>query len=151
MLTRLLRSEDGAGFIEFAIVLPVLVLLLIGIIETGRYMAFAVRLGNAAHAGAQFAAQGVTYSNNASAIADAACNDSGFSCSTATPAPGHTASPETMYISSTPSCNPATSPCPAGNRYIQVSASGTFRPLLRYPILGDSFTIAVHANQQVNP
>lgn len=151
MFSRVLRSEDGASFIEFAVVLPMLVLLLIGLIETGRYMAFAVRLSNAAHAGAQFAAQGSTQASNSADVAGAACSDSSFSCTTATPKPGHTASPDTMLVTSSVSCSSTTTPCPPGDSLVQVSTSGTFRPLLRYPIFGDSVSMSAQATQQVNP
>lgn len=144
------RSQEGAALIEFALVLPMLVLLLIGIIETGRYMAFGVRLSNAAHAGAQFGAQNYATMKDAAGIQSAACNDSGFSCA-GTPAPKHTASPDTMIIASTPMCTSKASTCPDGDQYIQVSTSATFHSLLRYPIFGNSISMSAQATQQVTP
>lgn len=151
MFSRFLRSEDGAAFIEFAVAVPLLVLLLVGTIETGRYMAYAVRLGNAAHAGVQFAAMNYATGAHAADIADAACNDSQFSCTTATPSPGHTASPDTMYISSQMTCSVRTTPCPDADMYARVTASGTFRPLLQYPIFSNAVPMSAQATQQVNP
>lgn len=150
MIAQLLRSSKGAALIEFAIVVPMLVVLAIGIIETGRYLAFGLRLSNAAHAGAQFGAQGIAPATNSTDIQSAACSDSGFSCTNATPKPGHTATPDTMLITSNAFCASRTSPCPPGSYYVQVNTSATFRPLLRYPLFGN-VSMTAQAIQQVSP
>ena len=56
-MRRLWRSESGASLVEFALLLPVIVVLLIGLIEVGRYTYFAILAANAARAGAQYGAQ----------------------------------------------------------------------------------------------
>lgn len=145
------RSERGGAFIEFAIVVPMLALLLVGIIETGRYMAFGVRLSNAAHAGAQFGALNRINAQNTADIESAACSDAGFTCTTATPAPAQTTPPDTMLVSTTWPCTSKTSPCPDGSYYVQVSTSATFRPLLRYPLFGSSVKMSAQATQLVMP
>lgn len=145
------RSQEGAALVEFALVLPMLALLLIGIIETGRYLAFGVRLSNAAHAGAQFGAQNHATARSSGDIQNAACNDSGFSCTSSTPAPGHTAPPDTMLIQSTTFCSPSATPCPNDSYYVQVNTSANFRPLLRFPIFGTSVSMSAQATQQVSP
>lgn len=147
----MMRSQRGGAFVEFAVVVPMLALLLIGIIETGRYMAFGVRLSNAAHAGVQFGALNRTYAVNTADIESAACSDSGFTCTTATPAPKQTTSPDTMLITVSTPCTSKASPCPNGSYYVQVSTSATFRPLLRYPYFGNSVPMSAQATQQVMP
>lgn len=147
----MMRSQDGAALIEFAIVVPMLALLLIGVVETGRYMAYGLRLSNAAHAGAQFGAQNPVNATTPADIESAACSDSGFSCTSSTPAPGHTASPDTMLVTTSSFCSSKTSPCPNDSFYVLVKTSATFRALLRYPIFGDSISMSAQATQQVTP
>lgn len=160
LLSKIRRSEDGSSFVELAIVLPLLAILVVGIIETGRWLAFGIQLSNAAHAGAQFGAQNEANAYQTVDIANAACNDSQFSCTTSTPAPGHTASPDTMFISSSVSCtysNGTTStscPTPSAstvqrNMYVQVSTSGTFKPLMNLPLMPNSVPMSANAIIQV--
>ncbi len=144
------RSQKGAALIELAIVVPMLVLLLVGLIEMGRYLAFTVRLSNAAHAGVQYGAQNINQAGSTD-VANAACNDSGFSCTSSTPKPGHTAPPDTVLITSALTCTSKTSPCPAGSLILQVNASGTFQPLLNVPVFNSMASISAQAKQQVNP
>lgn len=157
-LRALRRSEGGVALVELAVVLPFLAFLLIGVIETGRYMAFGIQLGNAAHAGAQYAAENETTAYQASDIASSACGDSGFSCTTTTPKPGHTAGPDTMFIDSSVSCSysdgTSDSNCPKKsgvqrNMFVQVSTSGRFETLLHFPYLPASVPMAATATMQV--
>lgn len=55
-LRRLARSERGAAVVEFAVVLPVLLILITGIIDFGRMYAVAASLAAAAHDGARMGA-----------------------------------------------------------------------------------------------
>src|SRR4051812_6764323 len=54
------RRRPGAAAVEFAFVAPVLLLVLVGVWETGRLIQFQQLLGNAAREGARLAAQGQT-------------------------------------------------------------------------------------------
>lgn len=49
--------DSGSALAEIVIVLPLLVLLLIGLIEVGRYGNYTIVAGNAARAGVQYGAQ----------------------------------------------------------------------------------------------
>lgn len=160
ILRRLRRSDDGASLIELAIVLPLLAILVVGIIETGRWLTFGIQLSNAAHAGAQFAAQSEINAYQSTDVAAAACNDSQFSCTTSTPAPGNTAAPNTMFVTSSVSCtysNGTTStscPTPSSsavqrNMYVQVSTAGTFKPLMNLPLMPNSVPMSASAIVQV--
>jgi len=136
-----------------------LVLLLIGLIEVGRFTALSIRLGNAARAGAQFA---VSSGNSTTAydspdIANAACNDSGFSCTTSTPKPGTTAAPDTMLVTSGVNCTysdgTSSSSCVLKpgvqrNMFVHVSTSGTFKPLLKYPVMPNSLPMSLTATME---
>jgi Flp pilus assembly protein TadG len=54
---RLFRAESGTSLVEFAILAPVIIFLLIGVIEIGRFAFFSILAANAARAGAQYGAQ----------------------------------------------------------------------------------------------
>jgi Flp pilus assembly protein TadG len=56
MLPRALTSSDGVALVEFALVLPVLILLLVGILDTGRAINAYVTISNASREGAHYAA-----------------------------------------------------------------------------------------------
>lgn len=60
MMRRLTRSEGGQSTLEFAMVLPMLLLLLMGIIEFGRIISSYMIINNLAREGARFAAVGKT-------------------------------------------------------------------------------------------
>jgi Flp pilus assembly protein TadG len=53
----LTRSDSGTALAEIALVLPLLVLVLIGLIEVGRFGSYTILVGNAARAGVQYGAQ----------------------------------------------------------------------------------------------
>jgi len=57
MKLRFLRSDRGTSLVEFAIVLPVLMFLLVGLSEFGRFGYYAILAANAARAGVQYGAQ----------------------------------------------------------------------------------------------
>jgi Flp pilus assembly protein TadG len=63
MIVRLIRPrplatcDSGSALAEIAIVLPLLVLLLIGLMEVGRYGNYTIVAGNAARSGVQYGAQ----------------------------------------------------------------------------------------------
>lgn len=67
------RNEDGAAAVEFALILPVLLLVLIGIIEFSLAFNAQLSLNQAAREGARYMA----IHNNSSAAATAASNAAG--------------------------------------------------------------------------
>ncbi len=75
MIRRFLRADRGAAIIEFAIVTPVLIALLLGTIEVGRYTYMGIVAAHAAHAAVQYAAQNPTTALNVTAIKNAATAD----------------------------------------------------------------------------
>ena len=58
--TMSIRGEKGQSLVEFALVLPVLVLLVIGMIEFGRVLNVWLIVGNGAREGARYAAVGLS-------------------------------------------------------------------------------------------
>jgi Flp pilus assembly protein TadG len=133
--------ERGQSLVELAFVLPVLLLLLVGIIEIGRFAYYSILVANAARAGAQYGAQSLAAAADTTGISNAGTND----------APGITA-PNTLTVTSTQSCGCATTSlgtcgtptaCAAGRWlvYVQVTATGSFNSLFSYPGLPKTFAV----------
>src|SRR3984885_15780075 len=70
-----LVRERGQSLVELAFVVPLLLLLLIGIIEIGRFAFYSIVVSNAARAGAQYGAQSLATAADTAGIATAAKND----------------------------------------------------------------------------
>jgi hypothetical protein len=126
--------ERGQSLVELAFVLPLLLLLLVGIIEIGRFAYYSILVANAARAGAQYGAQSLATAADIAGISTAGAND----------AQGIVA-PNTLTVSSTQRCgcsSAALGACgalaiciPPGHPlvYVQVTAVGTFNSLFNYP------------------
>ena len=140
------RREAGVALVEFAIAIPILIMVLIGIIEYGRYAYFVIEVGNAAHAGAQYGAQSATSGANVTGMKYAAIQDGQNSIypltlTSVTARDVCTCWTGTIQIPSPPSaaqCGPPPPPCTAGRQYTyaQVTVTGTISPLFNYSMLG---------------
>lgn len=131
-------ADRGQSLVELALVTPLLLLLLVGIIEIGRFAYYSILVSNAARAGAQYGAQGLATAADGAGIRTAASNDAGVAG---------------LSVSSLQQCGcsgtslsgacPA-SGCVAPNHalvYVEVTATGTFSSLFRYPGIPASITI----------
>lgn len=168
-MKRLLRKkQSGQALVEFAFVLPLLLLLLLGIVEIGRYAYISILIGNAARAGAAYGAQN-GLSNDQNGIAHAAEYDFAGATSGSTKLNGQPVS--LLTVSSTTSCgcdsggtittygctvNNAGN-CPllgsaSGNWVIMVNvtASGTFNALFSFPGIPGSLAISRTATIRVS-
>lgn len=125
----LLRSESGTSLIELALVLPVLMFLLLGGIEVGRYAYYAIVAANAARAGVQYGAQGPQQAYDTTGMSSAAMQDAmGLSSLKA----------QAWELCSQNGATPtqcATGSVPASGNvyYVKVQVTGTFTSLLSYP------------------
>jgi hypothetical protein len=72
---RQLASQSGQSVLEIALLAPVLLLMLVGAIEIGRYAYFAIEATSAARAGVQYGAQSLVDSKDVAGIIGAASND----------------------------------------------------------------------------
>jgi Flp pilus assembly protein TadG len=151
------RSQAGVAMIEFAIMVPLLSMLLIGLIEIGRFAYFSIVVGNAAHAGAQYGSYNSTTAADTSGMETAATNDgqnnirnitanADYVCSCWIDATGtETPSPPThAACSQNPRC---TSGSPI--TYVQVTTSGSYSPMMRYPGLPGTFAVSATATMRV--
>lgn len=147
VIRRLARSESGTSLLELAILAPVLIFLLIGIIEIGRYMYFAVLAANAARAGVQYGAQNTTTALDKTGMQNYATLDgqslSGLSAS----AQCYVSSNNVVTVCPTP---PTTAtPAPGATYYVEVDTTGQFNSLLKYPGIPQAVTVKGKAYMQV--
>ncbi len=159
-------SQSGQALVETAFLLPMLLLLLLGVIEIGRYAYIAILIGNAAHAGAFFGAQSHAQSIDTTGIANAADYDFAGATSGTTGTNGQAAG--ALTITSNVSCgcdsggtttsagcttltNLTAGTCTTGNWVVvvNVTASGTFNALFNYPGIPSSITVSRTASLPV--
>ncbi len=127
MRMRFLRSERGTSVVEFAIAAPVMILLVIGLIEMGRYTYFSILAQNAAAAGARYGAQNLQKAKDTTGITNAAVNDA-QNLSQWQVTPGWICAQNGAIIS----C-PSTTPPPGTFYYVKVQVTGLFHSLMNYP------------------
>ena len=134
--------ERGQSLVELAFVLPLLLLLLVGIIEIGRFAFYSILVANAARAGAQYGAQSLATAGDTTGISTAGTND----------APGIVA-PNTLTVSSTQQCGCSSTTLGACGAlaicippdhplvYVRVQAVGSFNSLFNYPGLPGTLSV----------
>lgn len=151
LLRRLYRLQSGQSLVELVLLTPLLLILVIGVVEMGRYASLSILVGNAARAGAQYGAESLANAANTTGIQCAAQNES----LTAAPA-CPSSNPIGLTVTSIDVCGcddggtiiPATethaactTTCTGSSHLVvsvQVTASGTFNPLFNYtnPLFG---------------
>jgi Flp pilus assembly protein TadG len=147
----------GQGAVEFALVVPVLVLLLVVIADFGRVFFMSISVKNAARAGAQYGSQSVTNAADSSGMELAASTD--FGCV----ASGSSTCPNFPHWS-TPTASQCTCQSPPGSvttcassyckhtttaTYVTVNTSATYNTILNYPGVPNSYTLTGQAIMQV--
>jgi Flp pilus assembly protein TadG len=146
LIKKLSRSESGASLVEFAILLPVMVFLLMGVIEIGRYTYYAILAANAARAGAQYGSQNTTTADDIAGMTSAAVADEG-SVPQFSPSP----SPLCSVSGGTPTtCSFSGTGAPTNTvYYVQVVVTGTFSTLFHYPGIPNNIPITGSATMRV--
>ena len=137
---KLFRSEEGVALVEFAVVLPLLALLLFGVIDFGRYAYSAIVAANAARAGVEYGAQNLVTAADTTGQQNAALAD-------AQNLPSLTATPSAPFCMS----GGAVVACTASGAsyYVQVDTSGTFKPWVKWPLLPATVTVSGSATMRV--
>lgn len=136
---RRFSTQKGQAMIELALLLPLILVLLIGIIEIGRLAYYYIEVSDAARAGAQYASQSLANAANVPNITQAVQNDfQDVGVITLSPAPQQTCG-----------C-PGTAPaaCPAGGCayplvYVNVSTTYPLSPLFQYPGISTLFPVTI--------
>lgn len=146
----LAHANRGAALVEMVVIAPLLLLLLIAIVEVGRYGDYAIKVANAARAGAQYGAQSGAASDN-TGIINAATSDAG-GITGLQPSPLPTTFCQCSDSGTSPNCLQADCPMstsyPTNHRiqFVEVDMRGTLSSLLNYAGLPASLrTITVTA------
>ncbi|MBF0325440.1 TadE/TadG family type IV pilus assembly protein [Magnetospirillum moscoviense] len=143
MIRRLIRDQTGASAVEFALVAPMLIALVLGLVDFGQAMRERMQLTAAAHAGIQYAALNP---NNLGGISGAVT------------ASGSIPSARLSITTSTAcECSDGTSvacaggACPVGSprTYVTVTVAESYPLLFHYPGLGTSVSLSAQASQRV--
>lgn len=154
---QILHSPSGQSLVELALLTPILLLLVVGTVEMGRYTSLSILMGNAARAGADYGAQSPTTAGDSAGIQKAALADlkdiSGFKTQPTVTSvfvcgcdDGGTVipSPETNAACST-SCNVSSHLVTS----VQVTVTGTFSSMFNYPGIPTPLTITSTATERV--
>jgi len=153
------RDAAGQALVELALVLPAVLLLLLGVIELGRYAYISILVGNAAHAGALYGAQGFSKATiNNPDITTAAKNDfasNGMNPATLTVDSFPTCGCDvggTISVDNAANCDPTTPPPCTGNWAvtIHVTAHNTYSGLFNYPGIPSSLALSSTALMRVS-
>lgn len=128
---RLARCERGVSLVEFAVVLPLMIFMFLGLVELGRYGYYSILAANAARAGVQYASESTGNMLDTTGITSAAKADgenlSSWTVTTKQLCSVNGAAPTTCATSN------GSSPPTNTIYYAQVQVSGTYNSLLRYP------------------
>jgi len=136
--------KRGIATIEFAIITPLMLLLVAAVVDYTLLMRAAIAVGDAARAGAEYGSISTTNASNLSGIQAAALN-------AAPDIPGVTASAAKVCSCSngaTVNCSGGT--CPSGpvRTYVQCTVKTTVSPIFSYPQLGDSGAVIATATMR---
>ncbi|MGH9682736.1 MAG: TadE/TadG family type IV pilus assembly protein [Candidatus Acidiferrales bacterium] len=154
--------ERGQSLVEVALLAPLLLALLIGAVEMGRYAYIAILVGNAARAGAAYGAQSLIQSSCQPpfpcGIQTAADNDfvnngqpvANLTVTSSTSCGCDNGGTVTSAICDT-KINPSAGTCAAGHWVVMVSVtgSGTFSALFSFPGIPPSIAVSRTATIRV--
>ncbi|HEX3465222.1 MAG TPA: TadE/TadG family type IV pilus assembly protein [Candidatus Elarobacter sp.] len=140
------HGERGQAIAELACIAPLVLLLLIGVVEVGRFASFSIMVANAARAGVQYGAQNLITAADTTGMQNAATAD-------AQNVSGLTATASYFCKcadGSASTCLPTD--CSTSHRltYVQVNTTGTFTSLVHFAKLTPSVTIASSATMRVS-
>jgi Flp pilus assembly protein TadG len=155
----LLRNrESGQALVELALLLPMLVLLLLGVVEIGRYSYVGILVANAARAGTAYGTQTLAQSVDTIGITTASRND--FKT--------NGQNPTNLAVTSTVSCGcdsggtvaafvctgVGAGTCPTGQHWVvqlSVTAAGTFNSIFNSSFFPTSITVTRTSAMRVRP
>jgi Flp pilus assembly protein TadG len=136
----------GVAAIEFAVMAPALVMMTICTVDLGMGIYSNMQVQNAAQAGAQYA---MAHGFDTNLISSAVSNATGQSGISASPPPVQYCGCATAAGVTNIACG---STCPAGavyGSYVRVSTQGTYKTILPYPMIANSFTLTAQSNVRV--
>jgi Flp pilus assembly protein TadG len=140
------RRKAGASVVEVALLCPVLMLILFGMVDLGRWVFLGLEVTSAARAGAQFGSLSQANANNTSGIQTAAKNDvpdiPSLLVSSNTTSCWCANNPGVTHVVTCSTSYPYTA-CTSGSQIVllQVNTSATYTPWISIPPFNKTFTI----------
>ena len=150
------NPQSGQSLVEVALMLPFILLLLLGVIEMGRFAYISILIGNAARAGAAYGSQGLVQSVETGAITTAADNDfqnNGQSVANLTISSFVSCGCDSSGTVATQACTgTGAGTCAAGHWTVTltVTATGSFNSLFNYPGIPSSINVTRSSIMRVN-
>ena len=142
------RDERGATALEFALVSPLLCVLLVGLIDYGMGYWQKMQVGNAARAGAQYA---MASGWNQTAISTAVTSATGLASISASPAPSQACGcPSASSGIVAASCGSSCTGGGTAGTYVTVNASATYSPLLPYHGIAGTIALTTTNTVRIN-
>jgi Flp pilus assembly protein TadG len=141
------QNERGSGFLEAALILPLMLLMCCGVMDFARVVYAGVEVANAARAGVQFGALTPGNSGNTAGMVSAAQADAadlGSSNVTATASNFCACTGVTGTVSCSTTCVGATP-----NGYVSVTANYTFNTVVTYPGVPSQVVLSRTAKMRV--
>jgi Flp pilus assembly protein TadG len=149
-LQRMLRDIRGTSAVEFALVLPILVGMLVPTADLGLGFYAQMRVQNAAQAGAQYAiVHGWNNGASVAAIENAVTSATALASIQASPVPTQACGCASGTSIAPIDCS---STCPSGatpGSYVTVKAQAPYTPLIPYPLIGNSITLTAQSTVRV--
>jgi Flp pilus assembly protein TadG len=150
-----LRQDIGQAFVELALVLPIFMLLLVGLVEVGRLAYASIAVSNAARAGVAYGAQSHTTAADSTNINLAATQDApNITSMTATTTNSCACESTTGVITAFSSCaigvtNTTTCPSPSSIVvYVQVTTQADVDTLFHFPGIPTTVTLRGYASMR---
>ena len=151
---------SGQALVEFAAVLPFLLILAVGVIEFGRYAYIGILVGSAARAGTAYGAQSLPLSADTAGITAAAQADyknngqdpTLLQTTNQTLVCGCDSAGAVVTANCDPTINVNAGKCTGGAHWVvtlSVTASGQFPALFRYPGIPTPITITRISSMRV--
>lgn len=156
------RRQSGQSLLEVALVTPLLLALVLGVIEIGRYAFIGILVGNAARAGAAYGSQHLANAGGTGALGIVQAADNDYQNNGQDPTQLQVTYTTVCgcdngsYPIATSTCSPgvggAPPTCAAGSHWvvmISVEAKGQFSSLFNYPGIPSPITIDRTATMRV--
>lgn len=138
-LAKLWRARDGIGAVEFALVASILVLILLGITDFGIGFWEQMQVGNAARAGAEYAAR---YGYDSTKVQTAATSATNLSGVTASDSGQFCGCPSTSTGITSATCGTACSNGDTAGTFVTVTAQVSYTTLFSWPGMSNPTTLA---------
>ncbi len=145
LLRETTQGDRGSALVELALLAPILIVLVIGVAEYGRFAYMSIEIANAARAGVQYGAQNHITASDTTGMQNAATTDGAD-------VPGISA----VAVHSCKCADGTNSTCLATDcstsqivEFVQVNTTAALSPMFNYPGVSNTLTVKGQAIMRV--